>query len=1371
MAVERTSEDATEADDIIDLLDVPVVPGQSEPYVLPPGTLNCPLPQCPRHQFRWQAVHRVREHMRRKHGWPRPSEIHRLWDAAKRLSSKAIIEPEPELEPDPEPEQQPEPEPKSQSESEPQSEVELDPELEPAPATEAIPVDHTSGNAKSALGEPDEPEATTHVGTKRSLDGRVKRSTPLTRLVRQDAESQTAPTSPSVADHSPTRMIDLANLDRSNGIAVDRDTPHQSNSHLEETRRLHAAIPLTFKQQCKLRQSQGHPWTEEEDRLIFHLKDQIGLKWREIRPYFSYRGKSNVAQVRYSQLTRTGKVEQEDQRPSQHSLQPHVQSHLPPELQQRVISPSNPDSRFLQAHHHSSTRADSDSDITIPTVVKDKSSATRRSARTIHQPGAFSKYFHLRPQSDVDLVDQEEMWFDEVTSDKDHSDSDHLQVRCDDIEFIPRNLVSASSQQLAAEKARDSAAIGATLSKLARSPAQIHSHDARGIRHMKRRSHHVRKPYLERSVREFLHAVVDNDDWDAEVAKRWDGQQLHIDLTAVESRIIEQVLQESLPKATAARALSPTALAAGIDTLALRVMQKGHLLNRTLSSVRGFLLDHAQGQVQQSTVDRIVVRRERPTPSIAQVLRQRELAGSSLKAQHPTSYLLGPHRHFKGTSSDVNCVAWAPNGKYFAVGSAALTDESSMQYNRPNNLLFGDYDRNQLLELPNHATKRYAAQGPNATAAMSATQDPLLFCSISDVQFSSDSKVLFSTGYDRHLRLWEVGPYQREACTEIETSSNGIRCRWDLEKTGEVDLVAVAPCLPQSPGLFASAIKTVGRRKEPIKVYNYSLDATDVVEKLSEVGKLAPSRFAGFDDRNRLDPTCLRFCPSVGLSNRYLLGGFAARDDGERRGEACIWDVEASSLIAAISRRAIFDVQWCPSVFGRFAIGCGAHNANRGIQTVVRIYDSRWITANNCLTPGGHAKIELECPALDINDVTFNPNDPTLVATGCTDGVAYLWDLRNPSTILHRLGHGKPLHELDQGRSREEADTGVRFLSWTQSGRELVSGSSDGVVASWNPYMAPQNAFQHEIVRMDSGIMAGAFSVDHTSLLLGDVKGSVLTLTVGKADVSLGQCDEFEFLTDEPSKQRLRAPQDTASIANDDGDSGIQIGKQLLDSGHIELQPCGNFPRQQAVQGPNYTGPFSSATDADELRRAAATFQQEARARLAKSGSNGIQSGAQEQPVSGLHEDATVTDQQLWKSRIPEAMRETSLQQADNPSDTFSSGCSMCFGKHVSLRQDDPPGDSSAWHYLGDTVICQRCGATWRGDVLGYELVSKGVAKAQRTMRSLATGGEGNSHTSDSEPQLSDQGDVAGVNALQPVETLAHYHDLWHADPAVRSRS
>ena len=60
---------------------------------------------------------------------------------------------------------------------------------------------------------------------------------------------------------------------------------------------------------------------------------------------------------------------------------------------------------------------------------------------------------------------------------------------------------------------------------------------------------------------------------------------------------------------------------------------------------------------------------------------------------------------FESPSGDVSALAWLPTRRMFAAGSVALNDESSMQHNKPLNLLL-ENDSRLLRELPEHHLPR-----------------------------------------------------------------------------------------------------------------------------------------------------------------------------------------------------------------------------------------------------------------------------------------------------------------------------------------------------------------------------------------------------------------------------------------------------------------------------------------------------------------------------------------------------------------------------------------------------------------------------------------------------------------------------------------
>jgi len=615
--------------------------------------------------------------------------------------------------------------------------------------------------------------------------------------------------------------------------------------------------------------------------------------------------------------------------------------------------------------------------------------------------------------------------------------------------------------------------------------------------------------------------------------------------------------------------------------------------------------------------------------------------------QKAAQFSLSPSLSFTGTSGDVNSVAWAPNGRFFAAGSAALTDSHSMQYNLPNNLLLGDVDNKALRELPHHHISRpRTSTGANASLEMYNSQDPILFTTISSVDFSPDGRIMFSAGYDNTARIWDIR----------EGLSKAVWLHGWLHKA-PIDTLAVG-----GAGLFATGAQRSNGNCIKVMRYGFEIPKAD----LGPVAHFTSHRGTR-ESNSQIVPSSMKWGPSLYGQDKYLLVGFSSNAQDYGAGEACLWDLNVwegnqrkPKEIVSFNTRNVFDVAWSPSIYGRFAIGCTAGSSvNRGIRSVVRIHDSQ-LTGNGLRT-NQHCTIELECPALDMNDVVFNPSDEYIVSAGCTDGASYVWDLRNPHRLLHRFAHGPALLELDDSQPREHIDTGIRFLSWGQSGRELYTGSSDGVVCLWNPYLSTEDAYVDDVVRAKSGIMSGAFSPDFFNLLLGEVNGTISVHSAGARD-----CETFTLQhADRPS--------------NSVKESGIAEAARLLQSSQMKLKPFGDLPFRQAVQGVNYaqTGFIDSSEDAPQLRKAAAEMQRRFRPRS---------------PCTLDHSFPALTEEEqgdsgAWKSRIPDAVR-----HREGRSKQEGIECFRC-------QQPISPIEIDA---VVDELICYTCNVAWRVDVLGY---------------------------------------------------------------------
>ena len=584
--------------------------------------------------------------------------------------------------------------------------------------------------------------------------------------------------------------------------------------------------------------------------------------------------------------------------------------------------------------------------------------------------------------------------------------------------------------------------------------------------------------------------------------------------------------------------------------------------------------EQEKSQTSTSNPDRQYVG-ERPFPrSISKIIRQNEFGSNSSRDWTSSLFIadelkervfddVGPRKFFKGTSSDVTCLSWAPDGRRFAAGSIAISDDRSMQYNKPNNLLLGDFEESTLVELPDHHIPRPVIMGGsgnvNERHSMRESQDTRLFMTVASVQFSPDSRVLYSAGGDCKVRAYQ-----------FDGGVDKASCLYELEHSAPLDLLSVS-----NTGLVATAChqSTDGS----ISVYNGS----------TLICSLSPSRTDSQTSR-AIYPSALRWGSSPRFSN-LLLAGFSIDSFDEERdiaGETCLWDIAAEQRLEvhAVTRN-VFDIAWHPSPTSTshsFAIAStpGAGKVNKKTRSVVQCFAPKQGRASRVM--------ELECPAFDINDVIYCPYDDNYIAVGATDGKVYVWDQRfaNPRHMpLHVLEHGESLNVLDHDRDLEIADTGIRFLSWGATSSRLYSGSSDGVVKTWNPCMATGKAHINDVATFSSAVMSGGFSPDYRELLIGEDQGRLNLLSVGYGEKTARAMEPFDLI-----------PAPTPRIES--AMSGRAAARELLDSGQIEIRPMGALPIRQAVQGPNYNGPYIAPqtqefSDADIALKAAQDHQHE----------------------------------------------------------------------------------------------------------------------------------------------------------------------------------
>ncbi|KAL4789371.1 WD40-repeat-containing domain protein [Aspergillus venezuelensis] len=470
---------------------------------------------------------------------------------------------------------------------------------------------------------------------------------------------------------------------------------------------------------------------------------------------------------------------------------------------------------------------------------------------------------------------------------------------------------------------------------------------------------------------------------------------------------------------------------------------------------------------------------------------------------------------WKGASNDVVSLAWSPDGTQFAAGATAQCDEHMMAYNRKNNLVLGDLVTNELHELPDHWIERPRER----ESASHVVNDPRLFMSVTAVQFFEDA--LYTASYDHTVKIWDLSK-GKPACYKTLTHN--------------------------------SKVIVMARSN-----FNNNLLATGA----GSIGywDIEQSQYTALDlprARSRKDIDLIPTSTAWGTNHavkEYLIAGMSEKEDGiAQHGLLAAFRFGETTVTAehfSPNSQNIFDVAWHP-VLPIFATACTAgQQASRGIRSVVNLYEPMKLKSR---------VLEFECPALDMNQVVFCPFNNNYISASCTDGVTYVWDLRNSGQILHMLKHGEPLNQLDETMPREQVDTGVNMQLWGNSYDQLFTGASDGMVKRWNILHAPKDALVEDVACVKEGIMSGAFSPDKTNLLIGDVSGALHLLSNSPFYPDKTLSHGFMF------KESSCVVEDKTDI-----ESGVMAAYDLIASGQIERHPF-----YGPGQGPHYEGPFAA---------------------------------------------------------------------------------------------------------------------------------------------------------------------------------------------------
>ncbi|KAJ4348732.1 uncharacterized protein N0V89_010110 [Didymosphaeria variabile] len=831
-------------------------------------------------------------------------------------------------------------------------------------------------------------------------------------------------------------------------------------------------------------------------------------------------------------------------------------------------------------------------------------------------------------------------------------------------------------------------------------------------------------PFLSSSQRSDLQNVPCGYEWDQLISRDWQGTLIHADFSPTELNLVESTMTHLLGPQRDLRLRSRRKrlgrMLRGLSEpklLQLASALRSKLRSRDRRSIDAFLRDAKQDKIRCDAprIERLAA--SRPTKSFSSdaklstsaMIRRRELGIQSHRgwssATAPIPYhlknkvqdSLGPVCSYTGAAGDVHAVAWSVDGECFAAGAICVSDDHSMQYNRSNNLLYGDVSRNTINELGKHYDPRPKTDtGPNSTHAMYVSQDPKLFKTVESVAFSPNGRYMFSGGWDHNVWVWKTR-YDGSQPTDIVS----------LRHKAEVTHMAV-----NASGVLATGTKR--NKGNTVKVLNlYDDDLTQSPDTTSFSSEKAAAR-----PDLLIRPMALHFSPRY---ENLLLGGFGAnaRQDGrDMSGDICLWDINANKQLNIWgSGKNVYDLSFHPRERWMAVATVAGQNTNRGMRSTVRLYTEQ----GNAMDDRFSTLMELECRALDINDVVWCPGNNYLVAAGCTSGRAYVWDIRNPNHLLRELAHGNSLMPLEEGVDPEISDTGIRFLSWGDNATRLYSGSSDGVVKVWNVARSEEETFVKDLATFDSGVMSGAFSPDHSRLLLGEVNGSINVLEVGRDDCSLRDAERMKFIPykdNDPDYETQYPP-----LASAAADSGIAAAKELIETGQMTITPMGGLPVKQAVQGPLYAGPYDASVDAPFLREQALESQLKFSERPESPCSLCLGPGSD--PMKITSEE--IGDSGRSKDRIPDELRlqweagTVNLKmppgkipcsrcgRAAHPSDyvnydgrPFSPVCVRC---DFSCPRCDHYGQLP---HKTDVFDCLMCGRTWELGALGFDLVKDG---------------------------------------------------------------
>ncbi|KAB8303664.1 hypothetical protein EYC80_005058 [Monilinia laxa] len=684
------------------------------------------------------------------------------------------------------------------------------------------------------------------------------------------------------------------------------------------------------------------------------------------------------------------------------------------------------------------------------------------------------------------------------------------------------------------------------------------------------------------------------------------GRIYHIDFCEEELSIIRQVLQSQVQlKGMPTIAMLMQKQKLNVPELVSLLMSRnqtsheatgeGLIQTRGSESLTAFLRDAAAGEVSINART-LRVCPQRPSKQLSSLLRQREMHGMvpvrscggqrSYTQEINSSLEDSLQRKVEWTDccGDIWAISWI-NSDAFVCGATAHSDSHNMQYNKPGNLVVGSVSKETLDAIPDHRIVRpivnASENAENALESMRQTQDPWLYTSISAISHSEKSGLSFTASFDGTVKVWRVSPSDTG-------SSMDILGTWAHE--GKVNFVTTS----EHHDLVATASDVYN---DAVRVYR--LDESNLSESPFDTynGEKAAEQAQELcrKDLWAYYPATVQWGKLESVSH-LLLVGYSPRsisneevdipEDKRNSGELCLWNAFDGSKVPIASARTqnVFEVVWHPTkpAFIAATSPCGVSKGET--KTQVRLFAAR--TDKDDYTAFYPIRV-LDCPALDINELTVMPNSfyQCYVTASCTDGNTYVWDTGSiGDDAIHVLPHGESLDNPYHDLPRELADTGVKFAAWGKTSDRFYTGASDGRVKAWDIKRPRGKALVREVLAASGGIGAGAFSPDFSKLIIGDATGKVHLLTRSEDDHELENSDLGESRDSLCSQARklnhnlphLRGPRlikhhpepaPPEGYTIQDFEKGVEISKLFVLRNYITINPD---PAIGAVQGPNY---------------------------------------------------------------------------------------------------------------------------------------------------------------------------------------------------------